>query len=47
MSEGGVEDGIEPVEGGLQVKVVPKAVTEDEGVGAGGFGGGEELAEAI
>lgn len=30
----------------MDVKVVPEAVTEDEGVGAGGFCGGEEGAEA-
>ena len=47
MSEGSVENGIEPVEGGLEVKVVPEAVAEDEGVGAGWFGGREKLAEAV
>lgn len=46
MGEGGVEDEVEPVEGGLQVEVVPEAVAEDEGVGAFGLGGGELGAEA-
>lgn len=43
----GVEDGVEPVEGRLQVQVVPEAVAEDEGVGFAGFAGGEEGAEAV
>ncbi len=46
MCEGGVEDEVQPVEGGLQVEVVPKAVAEDEGVGAFGLGWGELGAEA-
>lgn len=41
-----LEDRVEPVERGLQVEVVPKAVAENEGVGFGGFGAAEEFAEA-
>ena len=41
----GFEDCVEPVEGGLQVEVIPQAVAEDEGVGFGGFAWGKEGAE--
>lgn len=46
MGEGGVEDEVEPVQGGLQVEIVPEAVAQDEGVRAGGLGGWELGAEA-
>ncbi len=42
LSRGRVEDGVEPVEGRLQVEVVPEAVAEYEGVRFGGFAGAEE-----
>lgn len=42
----GLKDQVEPVERGLQVEVVPEAVAENEGVGFGGFGGAEDVAEA-
>ena len=40
------EDEVEPVEGGLQIEIVPESVAEDECVRATGFGGWEEGAEA-
>ena len=43
----GVEDGVEPVQGRLQVEVVPQAVAEDEGVRFGGLAGAEEGSEAV
>ena len=47
LLDGGVEDGVEPVKGGLEVQIVPKPVTENEGVGADGLFSGEEGAEAV
>lgn len=38
-----VEDSVEPVEGCLDVEVVPKTVTDNEGVWFLGFLGGEKL----
>lgn len=45
MAEHGFEDGVGPVEGCLEVEIVPETVAEDEGVGAGGFSGWEDGAE--
>lgn len=42
-----IEECVQPVEGGLEVEVVPEAVTEDECVGTLGFLGGDEGAEAV
>ena len=41
------EDCVEPVEGRLQVEVVPQTVAEDEGVRFGGLGGAEEGSESV
>ena len=45
MVEGGIENQVQPVEGGLEVEIIPEAVAIDEGVGAVGFVGGKEGAE--
>lgn len=45
--DGGVEEGVEPVEGGLEVEIVPEAVAVDEGVGASGLLGGQETAQTV
>lgn len=45
--DGSIEDGVEPVEGGLEVEIVPEAVAVDEGVWASGLFRWEEAAQAV
>ena len=46
LGDCGVQDCVEPVDGCLEVEIVPKTVAVDEGVGAGRFGSGELFTKA-